>query len=51
MVQSTDLLTPQLVTYLDVRQDHETQRCKVSDDEETGVIDLWVDLSCGKSEK
>lgn len=44
----TDLLKPQLVTYLNISQDHEAQWCKVGDNEEAGVIHLWVDFSCGK---
>lgn len=43
---NTHLLTPQLVTNLNVCQDHETQWCEVCDNEETGVVHLWVDLSC-----
>lgn len=44
--RNTHLLTPQLVTNLNVCQDHETQWCEVCDNEETGVVHLWVDLSC-----
>lgn len=47
-IKVTDLLKPQLVTYLNISQDHEAQRCKVGDNEEAGVIHLWVDFSCGK---
>ena len=46
IVAPTHLLAPQLVAYLDVGQDHETQRCKVGDDEEAGMVHLGVDLLC-----
>lgn len=44
-----DLLEPQLVTYLDVREHHETQRCAVRGNEETDVVYLRVDLGCGEN--
>ena len=49
VVGPTHLLAPQLVAYLDVGQNHETQRRKVGDDEEAGVVHLGVDLLCQKS--
>lgn len=36
------------MTYLNIGQDHEAQWSKVGDNEEAGVIHLWIDLSCGK---
>lgn len=47
-LKNTYLLEPQLVTYLNICQDHETKRCKVCDDEETDVINLRIDLSYWK---
>ena len=40
--------SPELMTNLDVRQDHEAQRGEIGDDKEAGVVDLRIDLICNK---